>query len=78
MFPKGVETGLLEFHPLAMVEYKAVTRLKTTSVVLTSTVGKAKFLNIFMVVSFPIRFDVCERLAPYNLQMINRLKTRQL
>jgi hypothetical protein len=52
MFPKGVETGLLEFHPLAMVlEYRAAAGLKTVSGVLTGNVGKAKFLNIITTVS---------------------------
>ena len=55
MFPKGVETGFLEFHPLAMVlEYRAAAGLKTVSGVLTGNVGKAKFLNIITTVSFPI------------------------
>jgi len=54
MFPKGVETGLFKLHPLATVKYKAATGLRTASAVLTSNVDKAKFLNIFMAVSFPI------------------------
>ena len=55
MFPKGVETGFLEFHPLAMgLEYRAAAGLKTLSSALASNVGKAKFLNIITAVSFPI------------------------
>jgi len=51
----GVETGFLEFHPLAMgLEYRAAGGLKTVSNVLTSNAGKAKILNIITSVCFPI------------------------
>jgi hypothetical protein len=65
MFSKGVETGFLKFHPPAMgPESKATAGLE--------------FLNIIAAVSLSIDFDVCERPARNKLQMINRLKTRQL
>jgi hypothetical protein len=55
MFLKGGETGLLEFHPLAIgLGYRAAAGFKTVRSVLTGSVGNANVLNIVTTVSFPI------------------------
>jgi hypothetical protein len=78
MFPKGIVTGFFEFHPLAMVlKWRAAAGLKTASSVLTSNVGKAKFLNIITIVPF-LQIRRVRAARAINLQMINGLKTRQL